>query len=447
MKMPKIVTILFCYVLFVNVLHAQDSDTIRFTLEEAIAYGLEHDADLRLAAMDVTKAEKDVKITTASGLPQINASARYTNYPALPAQLIPAEFFGGQPGEFIPVRFGTEHNLRAAVDLNQMIFDGRFFQGLRAASAYVDLTERQLDRTAIDTRFQISTAYYAAQVAQENLRILRENVKSVNRLYNETKALYDNGFVESIEVDRVALTKTNVESRLKSAQRQLVLSLALLKFQMGMDVTTPLQLEESLEDMTKKEPALLTATIDPSSTIDYQVLELQQELGQINKKNIQAGYYPSLYFFGTIETQAQRPELDFLDGDKRWFGAGYLGLTLNIPIWDSFEKANKIQKQEVSLRQIQVQQEQLANGVRLELIESKNNYADALEQMADQEANLELAQKIYNIATTKYNEGVGSSLEVNNAQTTLYQTQTAYINALYRVMVAKASLEKVLEKQ
>ncbi len=420
-------------------------DTIRFTLQQAIDYALQHSVDIQTAELDVVKARRDVKVTTASGLPQVNGSVRYTNYPAIPVQVVPAEFFGGQPGQFIDVRFGVENNMRAAIDVNQMIFDGRFFQGLKAATAFVDLTQKQLDRSKVEAKNQVAKAYYAAQVAQKNVQILKDNLNTVNDLYRETKALFDNGFIESIEVDRVQLTKTNIESQLESAERQVKLSLALLKFQMGMDIQQPFALSETLDDMQLAEESLLTAAIDPSARSDYKVLLLQEELGEINTKNIRAGYFPSLYFFGTIETQAFREEFNFYNSGQ-WFGAGFLGVTLNVPLWDSGEKAGRIQKQQAELRQLDIQQERLRNAISLELMQAQNNYQDALERMNDQKDNLQLAEKIYNVAVTKYNEGVGSSLEVNNAQTTLYQTQSNYINTLYQVMVAKADLEKALER-
>lgn len=420
-------------------------DTIRFTLQESIAYAMENSADIQTAELDVIRARKDVQVTTASGLPQVNGSIRYTNYPAIPVQVVPAEFFGGQPGDFIDVRFGVENNMRAAIDVNQMIFDGRFFQGLRAASAFVDLTQKQLDRTKVEARNQVTKAYYAVQVAQENQKVLQQNVTTIAELYTETKALFDNGFIESIEVDRIALSKVNVESQLESAQRQVILALALLKFQMGMDIQQPFAISESLADMQLAEEALLSAAIDPSVRSDYKVLLLQEELGEINKKNILAGYFPSLYFFGTVETQAFRQEFNFYNNGQ-WFGAGFLGLTLNVPLWDSGDKAGRIQKQEAELRQLEIQQERLRNAISLELMQNQNTYQDAIERLQDQKKNLSLAEKIYTVAVTKYNEGVGSSLEVNNAQTTLYQTQNNYINTLYQVMVAKADLEKALER-
>lgn len=435
--------LILALVLFAQPLIAQD--TIRFTLQEAIDYAMDHSAEIKTAEWEITKARKDVKVTTASGLPQVNGSIRYTNYPAIPVQVIPAEFFGGNPGEFIDVRFGVENNMRAAIDVNQMIFDGRFFQGLKAASAFVDLTQKQLDRSKVEAKNQVAKAYYAVQVAQENITILADNIKALNQLYKETKALYDNGFIEAIEVDRIELSKTNVENQLESAKRQKILTVAVLKFQMGMDIAQPFAISQQLADMQMADDALLTAAIDPSSRSDYKVLLLQEELGTINKKNLMAGYFPSLYLFGTVETSAFRQEFNFYNGGQ-WFGAGFVGVTLNVPLWDSGDKAGRIQKQEAELRQLSIQQERLRNAISLELMQAQNNYQDALERLEDQKKTLALAEKIYRVAVTKYNEGVGSSLEVNSAQTTLFQTQSGYITTLYQVMVAKADLEKALER-
>jgi outer membrane protein TolC len=421
-------------------------DTVRMSLDEALSYALQNNSSQQLAQLDIDKARQDVKATTASGLPQIAGNVQYTNYPALPVSLIPAEFFGGNPGEFIEARFGTSNNMTASVSLNQMIFDGRFFQGLKAAQLYVDLVEVQGMRTAAETKHQVTKAYYGVQLAMETSRILQSNQEAFQQLLNETGALFKEGFIESIEVDRARLALSNIQTQLQSVERQIVLAYALLKFQMGMDIATPLVITDTFSASQLADNALMEASFAAVHRSDYRALLLQEELLGLNIKSIRSGYYPSLYLFGTTQAQAQRQSFNFLDTDQPWFYVGFFGFTLNVPIWDSFEKSARIQKQQIEVKQLQLAQSNLQQAINLEVLQAQNAYQEALNQLSVQEENLKLAQRIFDVSTTKYNEGVGSSLEVNSAQTTLYQTQSAYLNTLYQVMSAKADLGKAIER-
>jgi len=82
--------------------------------------------------MDIKKAYKDQWSTIATGLPQISASADYQNFLELPTSLIPAQFFGGNEGEFAEVQFGTQQTMNAGVLVQQLLFDGSYIVGLEA---------------------------------------------------------------------------------------------------------------------------------------------------------------------------------------------------------------------------------------------------------------------------------------------------------------------------
>jgi outer membrane protein len=421
-------------------------DTLRLTLESATDYALKNSGQIEIARLEVQKSEKHAKAYLADGLPQLNGSVQYTNYPALPVQLIPAEFIGGQPGEFFEVQFGLPHNLTASVNLSQMVFDTRYFLGLKASRMLVDLSERQLERKEYETRHQVEQAYYNVMLAEEMLAMLDRNISVAVKLRDETKALNEAGFVEAIEVDRVQLALNNLNTQRQSVVRNIALAYGLLKFQMGMDITAVVKVTESIETYPVKEPALLEAQTEFQARTDYSLLDMQENLTEVNIKNIRSGYYPNAYLFGTLQANAQRNSFNFTDADAPWFGAVFTGITLNIPIWDSQRRANQIQQQRLEVMQIRRQKQDLRQAIGLELLQARDQYRDALEALESEEANLVLAERIFDVATRKYNEGVGSSLELTSAQSTLYQTQSAYIGTLHRLLLARADLRKALEQ-
>lgn len=428
------------------VLAQPDSSQSAFSLDQAIEFAFNNNVEVQNAQLGIEQARRNVKEQTAQGLPQMNGKIEYTNFPALPVSLIPAEFLGGQKGEFEEIRFGTEHNLSATVSLSQMIFDGRFFNGLQAAKVAVDLSRKQYDLSKVEVRYIITKAYYNALISRQYVGILEESIGSAEKLYNDTKAMYENGFVESIEVDRLMLALTNIRTRLNSVKRQSTLAEGLLKFQMGYDITRPITLTDSLDSKTIADHSLLNKEVSPSNRTDYQLLETQQLLRETYLKTIRSGYYPTANLFGNVEETAQRNEFNFFDFEKDWYATVLWGVTINIPIWDSFRKHNSIQEEKLNIETIRNRKSNMQQAIQLELMQNQTAYANALESFEAQKENLELAERIFNVATAKYNEGVGSSLEVESAQSSLYQTQLSYINALMDLVQAKADLKKTLEQ-
>lgn len=434
------------FIVAASAVQAQTDQQESFSLEEAVEYALKHNTEVLNAELGIKQAQHNVNEQTAEGLPQLNGTVNYTNYPALPVSLIPAEFLGGQPGEFAEVRFGTEHNLSASVNLSQMIFDGRFFAGLKAARIAVDLSRKQYDLSKVEVRATIKTAYYNALITKQYEDILMQSLASAEKLHEETKELYSIGFVESIEVDRLKLALTNVRSRLNSVKRQTTLAEGLLKFQMGYDMSRPITLTDTLNPKAVVDSTLLMEDITPNDRTDYQLLATHQNLRETYLRTIRSGYYPSASLFGTAEGIAQRNEFNFLDFDQDWYATVLWGVRLNIPIWDSFRKHNAIQEEKLNIQTIKNQRSNLAQAIELELLEKRTNYRNALDEFNAQQENLELAQRIFDVATEKYNEGVGSSLELENSQSGLYETQFSYITAFLQLVQAKADLEKALEK-
>lgn len=438
----------FLVAIIVYTIPAWAQEQVRsFTIDEAVMYAYDHNWQIENADLDIKKAEQDVNATLSGGLPQVNGLVEYTNYPALPVNLIPAEFVGGQPGEFAEIRFGTSNNLNASVNATQMIFDGSYFAGLKASKLYVDLTQKEYELSRVETRANVLKAYYGVLITKRNRQILEDTKAVIAELYNETKAMFDNGFVEEIEVDRIELSWSNIDTRLKNARRQENLSYAVLKFQMGYPLADSLQLADSIGSIEAVDNDLMAQAIPVQQTLDYELLHQRIELTQTNISNIRAGYYPNAELFATYQQNAQRNEFTFFEADRDWFETALWGVRVNIPIWDSFRKKAEVQKEQINIEQLRNQQQQLQSGHDVELREKRKDYLNALDDFENQKENLELSEKIFNTTVNKYEEGVGSSLEVDNARSTYFETQAGYINALYNLLIAKTELEQTLEIQ
>lgn len=413
-----------------------------FSLEEAQLYALQNNLNISNSRLDEEIARKKIAETRAIGLPQVDGQVNFQKFLDIPVQLIPAEFFGGPPGTFEEIRFGTNYNLTAQLSVNQLLFDGTYFVGLKAAAVYAELSQRQTHLSELDVKLNVEKAYFTALLSSTNLQFMQRNMEEAERQLFETQQLYENGFVEQLDVDRLQLNLNNLENQINALERQKDAARLLLKFQMGYPMADDILLTDSLERFAN-EPASPVAEGDyTSNRIEYQLLQTQAELQKLNTQSYNVSYLPSISGSFIHQQVAQRNEFNFTQSGYPWFPSTILGVTLRLPIWDSFTKSAQIQQSKLELEKILNQQDNLSESVSLEVAQARNDLLTAQEQFATQEQNLELAERIHEKSNIKYKEGVGSSLELSTAQSSFYQTQTNYFTALYELLIARAELQK-----
>jgi outer membrane protein len=422
---------------------AQDS-SYTFTLQQAIEYAYQHQKNVQNAQIDEQIANAKVKETTGIGLPQIGASFDVKDYLVL-NYLFPGQFGGGEPGTFIGFPIDApSYAASAGVQATQLIFDGSYLVGLKASKTYRELAQKNVTRTKIETAVAVSKAYYGVLVNRERLKLLDANLVRVQKLRDDTKALYDNGFVEKIDYDRVVLTYNNLSTEKENIVRLRHLSEYMLKFQIGLPVTNEIALADSLSDAQIKNIALSSEKPDVTKRIEYSLLQSQRNFQQLDVKRFKSMYLPSLVLVGNIYTIEQRPELNIFDTHERWYPTAFIGATLSLPIFDGFQRERKIDQAKLSLRKVDNELADVTNALSLEAETNKTLLQNALSSFNTQQANLELANEVVRVTKLKYDEGVGSNLEVITAETSLREAQTNYYNALYDALVAKVDLDKSL---
>ena len=411
-----------------------------FTLDEAVAYGLEHRSELQNATFDTYIAKKQVDEILSAGYPQINGQVTgQWNY-QLQSFVFP-DF--NDPTKQQVLQVGTPLNLSAGATLNQLVFDGTFFIGLQAAQAFVDVAETRRSTTEEQLRYDITSAYYQALIAERQIALLEANIDRLKTLYDETKSMFDEGFVEKLDVERLQVNYNNLLLDLKNAERRVSLSRNLLKFQMGLPVATEIELATDI-DALGKSPDLESATSDFSydQRLDYQLIRQQIGLEGYNTRRYRAGYIPTLYLFGNYSWNYIAGEGAPEDRSQRDYTVGALGLQLNVPIFDGFRKKSQIQQSQLTIKKLENQSRRLESAIDLELDNTQTQLENAWSNLEALEKNAGLAQKVYDVSRIKYKEGVGSSLEVNDASTQLKTAETNYLNGLLQYYVAKIAWDK-----
>ncbi len=437
--------IIFLLFLFpASEIFAQDSTGTPFSLSQAIDYALTNQVEIKNAQLETEIARAKTNELIAIGLPQVNASADMSKFLEIPTQFIPGEFFDGEPGTFAPVQFGQKYSASAGLNASQLLFDGAYLIGVKAAKTYVELARKGLSSSKIETAANVSKAYYYVLVAEKRMQQLDADLERLDKLRKDTKAFFDNGFVEKIDYDRIDLSYNLVESAYSQVKRMVLNSYNLLKFQMGMDLNTPISLSEEISSINFDTPALSLDSNSYKSRIEYSILETRYRLAGYDLDRYKTSRWPSLVAFGNYTTNASRNEFNFFESGYKWYPSSVIGLSLKVPILGGYKIGYQVKQANLNRKKIENSFFTLEQSIKLEHSNSVNTYQSNIEKLASQERNRTLAREIARVSKIKYDQGVGSNLEVIDAEASLRESETNYYVALLETIIAKIDLDKAL---
>ncbi len=441
--MNKLKPILLALLIGTSMATMAQTESSTMSLQQAVDYALKNNPSLKNADIDIEIAKKQVLETASLGLPQISGQVDYTGQPQIGTTVVP-NFIDptGPPLEF---QMGISHTASAKVSANWLLVDGTYFLGLKAASQYVELASRMRANTETETRVNVSQAYYMALIADQSILTIDSNIVTLQKAHDDTKALFENGFAEKIDVSRLALQLNNLKIQRQNVENQRNYAYRILKFQMGMDVNKPLSLSGNLRAFM-----LAASSTDTSSTLsytnrpDYQVLSQTQVLNNLNVRRYQMGYLPSLSAFGSHTENSFATENNFGDLGNKFYGGTTWGLSLRVPIFSGFQRNAKVQQARLETIKTRNDLNRLENAIENEVFNTKNVFLTAVQTVENQRLNYELSVEIREIAQAKFEEGVGTSLEVTTANSDLLQAETNYLSAIYDMLVAEINYKKAL---
>jgi outer membrane protein len=442
--MKKLTSLFAVYFLFLGTSYAQSQEAKQFSLKASIDYAMQNRASLHAARNEEQIAKAKVGEIRAIGLPQINGTLDIGNNFVQQQSFIPAIIADkdADPNAFIPVTFTPAYTGNAMLTANQLLFDGSYLIGLKAAKTFTELSRKSTTQSEIEVAEQVSKAYYGVLVNRERMELLDQNITRLNELLNQTKVMFDNGVAEKLDVDRLKVSSNNLKVEKQKAERLMDLSESLLKFQMGIDQKQPIILTDKLEQVEVTTKVIDQAGFNYSNRIEYSILETQRDLAELDIRNKQSGYLPKLLLNARYGYNAANNNFDPITRPKNWLEYGYVGGQLQIPIFDGLRKHYQIQQAKLTLENTKYGFETLRNSIDLQVDQASTELTNALDVLDSQKENLELAEEIARVAKIKFQEGVGTNLEVVTAETELRQAQTNYYAAIYDALIAKVNLEK-----
>lgn len=399
-----------------------------FSLNEAIDFAMENAYVLHNTKQDIVIAQKKVWETISIGLPQVSGSVNYNAFLNLPVSLIPGEFFGGEPGTYIPVKFGQDFNSDFGFSVSQLIFDGSYIIGVGSVQLYVNLSKQQHEKIAIDIREAVTQAYYMVLVGMKYREAMAEDLENVKKVYNETKILYENGFREEQDVDQMKLLLRNSENEVLKADREITISKVVLKYTMGFNLDTDIALTDNLEKFLDP---LVSAPkqfqFDFNRHIDYRLatsnFQVSEKLLGIEK----VAYLPKLSGFYNYNKSAYSNDANLFNSKTEWYPSSLVGLQLTLSVFSSGQKRSKVQQAKIEVEKAEVQRKLTEQTLQKDYLTAVAQMESALESFDNDRENRELAEKIRQKTKIKFDNGISTSTELS-------QIETQYINA-YRSLV------------
>jgi len=420
-----------------------------FSLEQAIAHAITNNYSAINAGRDVEASKEKKWETTAAGLPQINAGLDYTNNFVLQKSVVPAEFFGGNPGEYAEVAFGTKHNMIARANLSQLIFDGSYIVALQASKTYMKFYENAKQKTNIEIKEMVINSYGNVLLAEESIAILNKNKATLEKTLSDTEATFKNGLIEEESVEQLQITLTSINSTLNYNKRLVDVAYKMLKINLGIDINDTLKLTDSLDNLTisNLDLAISKNEFAVLDNINYKMALNFQEQRELELKLQKSKALPSLLANVNYGSTAFNNQFQFFTQNQKWFNYSNMGISLNVPIFSSMARSSRTQQAKIALDQAKTQLTETEQKLKLQYSSAKTDYEFSIEEYATAKTNLNLAQRIEKKQQIKFTEGLSSSFDYNDAQRQLYTAQQKYLQSMVDVINKKAALEKIINKQ
>lgn len=441
---------------------AQEAPTM--SLEECLKYAERNQVKIKNAMLDYKSAVAKNKEVTGSALPQVSAKGGLNYAPLVAAFAVP-NFIktivagdGTMPGlvndaalnqdvvnampDEMALAFQPKWTTTGSLELSQMLFNPSLTIALKARKTLEELAAKSVDLTAQDVKVAVSKAYYNILIAEKQQELIKKNIERLEQMESETKEIYKAGFVEKIDIDRLTVALNNLRTQNIKVKQMIELAYLSLKFQMGMPLEEQVSLSDTLTESTMASN-LLTEELDFDSRKEFQLLQIQNKLYGMDVTRYKMGWLPTLNFFGNYGYTLYNMGRLF-DPQDQWQKSSMLGLNLNMPLFTGFQRKNQLKQAQYTLEKNKNDMDNLKMALTLEKESARITLRNNLLALENQKQNMQLAEDVYNTARIKYKEGVGSNLEVMDAEAALKEAQTNYFSSLYDVMTSKVDLQKAL---
>jgi outer membrane protein TolC len=432
--------------LLAGFLPSQAQGPLQLNLQQAMDMAAKQSYSVQVNELEAQRSYQRVKEVLSIGMPQVNAQGSLQNYLDVPTQVVP-NFFGGEP-ELIRVQFGVPWSAFGGIRLDQLIFDGTYLLGLKAAQEVRKQSDEELERQVKNARVQAAKAYYGVLAADEGARIINETMPVLERSVRESEIMSEQGFIEGIDVDRLKIELTQARDQKMVFERQGEIARDYLRFVLGIPAKTPIELTDQLEQLIESpaEVALSEEPLNLEQHVDLRMANTVYRIQTLEMRGGRAAYLPSLNGFFSHQQQWNANTFEPISGPIPWFPATLWGVNLNVPIFSSGARSSRFQQARLGLKQAEVNRTMTEERLRLEHLQRRNDVVTAQDLYRSERERMELAKNVFDRTSLKFTEGVSSSFELTQEQGSYINAQRLYIQRLVDLVNARTELRRALDR-
>ena len=417
----------------------------QFKLDDCVVYAQKNNVQVKNALLTIDAQVQTNREIGAAAFPTVMTSTSVMDYTKIPTSLLPAQIFGGAPGTFIPVQFGTKFNANYGANFSQLLFDGQVFIALQARNTSLEMQRKNAALTEENIKANIYKIYYQLSASRTQLNILDANIERLSKLAHDAEVMYKNGFAEKLDVDKVNVQLNNLQTEKLKANNAVAIGYMGLKMLMGMPVKDSLVLTEAINEKDLTGDVLVENEFQYALRKDFQYLTTLKKLSEYNVKRYQLSNLPTVSVSGAYTKNAQRSKFDFFQGGN-WFTTSFFNLNVSLPIFNGGATMARIRRTKIELEQVSNQMEAMKNNIDNEITQAKLNYISSVATVQFQKKNMQLAETVYTQTRKKFETGTGSNTEISASQADLVAAQNNYMNALYSALIAKVDFLKATGK-
>ena len=420
---------------------AKSQEVKSLTLKEAINYALENKADAKKAKLKVENSNYQIQEVRSRALPQITANGSLNYNPILQTTVIDGAAFG-QPGTVIQAAFGQKWSSTAGLSLTQALFDQTVFTGLKAAKSTREFYQINNQLTEEQVIERVANNYYQVYVQRQNLTVIDSTYKNTTKVRDIIKGQYDNGLAKKIDLDRVSVKISNINTMRQQVLNAVQIQENALKFYMGMPIETQIEIPQTAFEVS---PHSLSEIPNTAIRTEYLLLKKQEQLLTYQKKAIEASYYTTLSLSAGYNFIGQGPKMPIgakpADG-VYWSDFSSIGLNLKVPIFTGFGTRAKVRQADIDLQTVKEDLNDTKLSLDLAFANAKTQIDNSLITITNQKENAQLAKEVLENTRNNYVQGLASLTDLLDAENALTEAQNNYTSAILEYKLAEIQLIK-----
>lgn len=437
-------------------------DDLTLTLDEAIKTALANNPQVKRAVFSIEDAQQLVSIAYSEIYPEISGSMNYTRNVEIPVNFIPESVFdpvNGDPNNLLPVAFGTDNNWQGGFTVSQTLFRGETIVGLSTSTIFKKVQEEAYRSTSQQIVTQTRIAYYNVLIAEEQVRLQQSQIERLQQNLDENKKRQEAGLIDEYDVLRLEVQLSNQKPQLTEAEYALDEAYRNLKVVLGIPITMEFTVQGSLntfdilaqnaentinahiKEVDRKNPFTFSKTPAETEILgdfrgDIRILDAQLDLKDREILAVKSRFLPSLNATYNLQwTAAEAGTPDFFENSVRF---QTIGLNLSMPLFTGLERIANLQRTLISKKDLEEQRRATELNAQNEVISAGEDINMAFETATSRQLALEQAREGYSRALKRFENGLGSQIEVTEAEVQVRQAEVNYASMVYSYLSAKA---------